>query len=859
MKKHGRHKRSVAAQRAVTVDGEPAALAALAEEYEILRELGRGGTAFVFLARERATGKEVAIKLMRAKYAEDEESLARFAREAKYVESLDHPNVVPVHAVRDLGEHGLAIVMGHVAGRTLKHAIYEEGPLSPDRAERVMRDVATALTAVHALGIVHRDVKPENIFLGDDGRALLADFGVARSVYGDSQLTLAGIAIGTPTYMAPEQIDGAGLDQRGDLYSLGLVAWEALAGRRPWDGQSLYSVIYSQKHEWLPDVRELRDDVPDRLADAIAGCLEKDRDARWASAGAVIEALDGNAGARTRRAHAAAMDTMAFPRAIAARVDDSSSNAIAAVGATGDDAVDDFFAKREWRRRIAMAAMTLVVAGVIASMAAVLSANHGGAAEPRRVAAVVPARSAATPTSNTRATPPGAGTVRAADSVGTRASDVVRPTDPVRADASGAIAFEAAGPRPAARPIAHPTSPPATEPRSVVAQRPVATGAASSIAARAPARSTAPAPNDSPAPRLALRLPPMTIATGGLHSCMLVTDGRAFCWGANDRGQLGTADTARAAPAPVAIGGDLRFTALSAGLSHSCALARGGAAYCWGDNRHGQLGDRSTVAHDAPARAAEGLSFRSITSGATHTCALDADGTAWCWGANAHGQLGGGTGLDRPVPAEVRTAEHFASIEAGWNFTCALDVSKHAACWGDNSAGQLGDETTTDRRTPAPVVGALAFVSLSAGNTHACGVTRAGEAYCWGGNSNGQLGDGSTGERHTPVRVASFERFVSISAGATHTCAIAASGEAFCWGRNSYGQLGDGGTSEHATPTRVAGGHAFVTLHAFASHSCGATPAGQLLCWGLNLDGQLGDGTRTQRAQPVMVDRTAEH
>ncbi|MDQ6830791.1 MAG: serine/threonine protein kinase, partial [Gemmatimonadota bacterium] len=272
----------------------PAALVALEEEYEILRELGRGGTAFVFLARERATGREVAIKLMRAKYAEDEEALARFAREARYVEGLSHINVVPVYAVRDLGEHGLAIVMGHIAGRTLKQMIYEDGPLAPERLDRVMRDIAAALTEVHAVGIIHRDVKPENIFINEvDGRALLADFGVARTMDGDTHLTLSGVAIGTPTYMAPEQIDGVGLDQRSDLYSLGLVAWEALTGRRPWDGQSLYAVIYAQKHQSLPEVRELRPDVPERLAEAIAGCLEKDPDARWPNAFALIDALNG--------------------------------------------------------------------------------------------------------------------------------------------------------------------------------------------------------------------------------------------------------------------------------------------------------------------------------------------------------------------------------------------------------------------------------------------------------------------------------------------------------------------------------------------------------------------------------------
>src|SRR5829696_7251631 len=282
-------------------DSTSAALQALEPSYEILRELGRGGTSLVYLARERSSGDEVAIKLIRAKYIEDEETLARFAREARYVGGLDHPNVVALRSVVELGDAGLALVMDHVAGRTLKQAIQEKGPLSPEGAESVLRDIAAALGAAHAMGIVHRDVKPENIFIDTDERALLADFGVARSMSNETQLTMSGIAIGTPAYMAPEQIDGIPLDGRGDIYSLGLVGWEMLTGKRPWEGSSLYAVIYQQKHEELPDVRDLRSDVPDRLAEVIAGAIEKDRGARWQSAEELIAALDGRALRRTPR------------------------------------------------------------------------------------------------------------------------------------------------------------------------------------------------------------------------------------------------------------------------------------------------------------------------------------------------------------------------------------------------------------------------------------------------------------------------------------------------------------------------------------------------------------------------------
>src|SRR5215212_9530691 len=188
--------------------------------------------------------------------------------------------------------------MAHIDGRTLKQVIHDERPLSQDFVVNVLRQVAAALAAAHAMGIVHRDVKPENIFIDSEGKALLADFGVARSMSGDTQLTMHGVAIGTPSYMAPEQIDGDNLDGRADVYSLGLVAWEMFTGHRPWEGESLYAVLYHQRHHELPDVREMRQDVTDEIADVINGAIEKEPSARWQTMEELIAALDGAAPSR---------------------------------------------------------------------------------------------------------------------------------------------------------------------------------------------------------------------------------------------------------------------------------------------------------------------------------------------------------------------------------------------------------------------------------------------------------------------------------------------------------------------------------------------------------------------------------
>ncbi|MDQ6885750.1 MAG: serine/threonine protein kinase [Gemmatimonadota bacterium] len=292
------------------------ALAKLATDYEIVREIGRGGIAVVYLARDLETGRECAIKLIRAKHLGDEEALSRVAREASYAASLRHPNILPVIAARDLGDEGVALVMEFVPGRTLKRRIREDGPLPFSEAARVLRDIASALAHAHSRGIIHRDVKPENIFLEDATpepdvpdaersggatagaggwqRARLADFGIARSLQTDTQLTQTGFAIGTPSYMSPECIEGAPIDGRADLYSLGLVAWEMISGETPWAGESLYAVLYHQKHDQpVPAFAELRPRAPRAVALAVEGLLEKDPDLRWAAAEDFLAALDG--------------------------------------------------------------------------------------------------------------------------------------------------------------------------------------------------------------------------------------------------------------------------------------------------------------------------------------------------------------------------------------------------------------------------------------------------------------------------------------------------------------------------------------------------------------------------------------
>jgi serine/threonine protein kinase len=262
-------------------------------DYEFIRELGRGAMTAVYLARRNSDGLLVAIKFVRDWHRRDPVVTERFAREARMAARLDHPNIVRTVAVEAVDEEALAIVMQYVEGGTLRDALRTAGAFDAARAEQVLRDVADALSYAHSHGVVHRDVKPENIFLDrTTGRALLSDFGIARSLEGDTALTATGSALGTPTYMSPEQIDGLPADGRSDIYSLGLVGWELLAGRKPWAGENLYSVIYKQKREHLPRLTTLRDDIPTPLLYAVEGALQKDRETRWAHVDEFLAQLD---------------------------------------------------------------------------------------------------------------------------------------------------------------------------------------------------------------------------------------------------------------------------------------------------------------------------------------------------------------------------------------------------------------------------------------------------------------------------------------------------------------------------------------------------------------------------------------
>lgn len=351
-----------------------------------------------------------------------------------------------------------------------------------------------------------------------------------------------------------------------------------------------------------------------------------------------------------------------------------------------------------------------------------------------------------------------------------------------------------------------------------------------------------------------------TIDAGSTHACGLTSGGQGWCWGRNAAGQLGDS-TAASTLVPVAVyhPAGVTFAQISAGGQHTCALdASGGAAWCWGYNADGRLGDGTTNLPLMPVAVQGGLSFTSISAGGQHTCALDSGGQAYCWGYNFYGQIGNNSSAFASSPTAVQqpSGVTFAAIQAGDKHTCALDGAGQAYCWGYGGDGAVGNNSVLGSRVPVAVQqpSGVTFASIATEYNHACGVDSGGQAYCWGLNGNGQLGDSTVVNRTVPVAVLqSGLTFASVTTGLNLTCARNSSGQAYCWGSNQYGQLGNGTTTSSRIPVAVSqpSGVTFPLVTAGSSQACGLDTGGQTWCWGRNNFGQLGDNSSTNRNAPV--------
>jgi predicted Ser/Thr protein kinase len=274
----------------------------IAGRYELEELVGSGGMSSVYRAHDRLLERTVALKVLHEQFTRDDDYVERFRREARSVAQLAHPNIVKVI---DRGEQDgrQFIVFEYVDGMNLKELMTQEGPLSPREAIELALQVARGLSFAHDQGLVHRDVKPQNVLLDADGRAKVTDFGIAHAVDVDG-MTITGTIMGTSNYIAPEQARGQPVDEQTDVYSLGCVLYELLAGEVPFDGDNFVAVAMRHVNDPVPSVRDVRPDVPLHLDWAIQQAMAKDHGERFESMSdfaAELEAchaeLDGNEGA----------------------------------------------------------------------------------------------------------------------------------------------------------------------------------------------------------------------------------------------------------------------------------------------------------------------------------------------------------------------------------------------------------------------------------------------------------------------------------------------------------------------------------------------------------------------------------
>lgn len=312
----------------------------------------------------------------------------------------------------------------------------------------------------------------------------------------------------------------------------------------------------------------------------------------------------------------------------------------------------------------------------------------------------------------------------------------------------------------------------------------------------------------------------------------------------------------------------LAFAAISAGTNSACGVSTAGAAYCWGDNGYGELGDGTTTPSPRPVAVVGSLTFASVSTGAVFACGVTTQGAAYCWGLNNRGQLGNATTTNSATPVPVAGGLTFATVSAAAGWTCGVTTSDAAYCWG---AGPLGNGLATRDSIPVPVAGGLRFTRISGGGLEGtgpvgstCGVTTQGDAYCWGDNYRGELGIGTPGgDSLTPVLVTGRLTFATVRVGTYFACGVTPSGAAYCWGYNLQGQLGTGsltgpvqcspGTPCSTSPVAVTGGLVFSAVSGGTYSTCGVTTTGAAYCWGNDLFGQLGNGTITNTNTPTPV------
>ena len=412
-----------------------------------------------------------------------------------------------------------------------------------------------------------------------------------------------------------------------------------------------------------------------------------------------------------------------------------------------------------------------------------------------------------------------------------------------------------------------------------------------------------------------------SVAVGGNHACAILQNGIVQCWGSNNRGQLGMGTAISSSTEPRAISGRDRFVQIVVSAEgHSCGITSNQELKCWGNNQFGQVGEiAATRFVHVPTDIRPGVKYSTVSVGDHHTCALTTEQLVECWGSNANGQVGDSSQPVNPTVSsnswvELRPGSSFKKVEMGDSRICAQNLDNLWLCWGSNLENALGDGTGIDRVAPSPVATSETFAGLSkalANGNLTCGLNGEGQAFCWGSEAASSasgtriLGANDRFQSPRPLRFAfqhvfetlqvggrmicglekgrntlfcwgstvadqilaassripANDSFVSLAVGSAHVCSIQKSGKLFCWGANNMGQVGSGETTNFQDPIEPLPGKAFQSVHLNANNSCAIEQSGALSCWGAGTWRMIADGTSgsENRLSPVSIDSGSQY
>ncbi|CAA9357901.1 MAG: hypothetical protein AVDCRST_MAG68-4210, partial [uncultured Gemmatimonadetes bacterium] len=345
--------------------------------------------------------------------------------------------------------------------------------------------------------------------------------------------------------------------------------------------------------------------------------------------------------------------------------------------------------------------------------------------------------------------------------------------------------------------------------------------------------------------RVAVTVAPAGVITlGSMHTCALATTGQVSCWGSSELGAVGEGGREEVVAVPTIVAGGRRYSELDTGGYFTCALATDGAAYCWGENDVGQLGDGTLSNRRVPTAVLGGLRFQSISAGGGYACALTRERDTYCWGANAGGQLGNGGTANSSVPTLVTGGHKFTRVLAASWGACGIKADGATFCWGFK---ELPDRTYQVVTAPEPLAGGVRFAHIDGTGGSYCGLSTRAEVYCWGNQHDGR---GTVWPE--PVRMAGIPRLMSLASSGDTSCGLAETGAVTCWGDNTLGQLGDG-----TWTSRVSAAPAHFTGNAVSldsgARSCAMTAADEVYCWGMLGYGLAGNGQTGFALAPAPV------